>query len=70
MPVNSNSAEMSSLAVFTLGAVVVLFANLFLYSALLESSRHQATLGKLVLRIKVIDLQGKRISFWRSPDAD
>ena len=38
----------------------------WLYSALMESSRQQATLGKMVLRIKVTDLQGQRVSFGRA----
>ena len=36
------------------------------YFALLESSRLQATFGKLLLGIKVVDLSGKRISFARA----
>jgi uncharacterized RDD family membrane protein YckC len=40
-------------------------AVLFLYFTLLESSPLQATLGKLMLGIKVTDLLGKRISFAR-----
>jgi uncharacterized RDD family membrane protein YckC len=36
------------------------------YFTLLESSRLQATFGKLLLGIKVIDLSGKRISFARA----
>ncbi len=35
----------------------------WLYFALLESSRYQATLGKRVFDIKVVDLAGGRISF-------
>ncbi len=35
----------------------------WLYFSLMESSRHQATLGKMVLGIKVVDAQGKRLSF-------
>jgi uncharacterized RDD family membrane protein YckC len=38
----------------------------WLYFALLESSRLQATLGKLALAIKVITLDGGRIGFWRA----
>jgi uncharacterized RDD family membrane protein YckC len=38
----------------------------WIYCAALESSEHQATLGKLVLGIKVTDLYGKRISFGRA----
>ena len=35
----------------------------WLYSALMESSRKQATLGKMLLRLQVTDLEGNRISF-------
>ncbi len=42
-----------------------LFAN-WLYEALLESSEKQATIGKLVMGLKVTDLNGDRISFARA----
>jgi uncharacterized RDD family membrane protein YckC len=38
----------------------------WLYSALQECSSQQATIGKRVLGIKVIDLAGQRISFGRA----
>lgn len=38
----------------------------WLYFALMESSEKQATLGKMAVGIKVVDLQGKRISFGRA----
>jgi uncharacterized RDD family membrane protein YckC len=38
----------------------------FPYFALMESSRWQGTLGKLVMQIKVTDLNGERISFGRA----
>lgn len=38
----------------------------WVYYATLESSARQATLGKLALGIKVVDLQGGRISFGRA----
>lgn len=41
-------------------------AVLFPYFTLLESSRLQATLGKLLFGIKVIDLSGNRVSFARA----
>lgn len=37
-----------------------------LYYALMESSRHQATVGKMALGIKVTDGQGRRLSFGRA----
>jgi uncharacterized RDD family membrane protein YckC len=42
-----------------------LIAN-WLYYALLESSSRQATIGKMALGIKVVDYEGKRISFARA----
>ncbi|MBA7650043.1 hypothetical protein ES703_57844 [subsurface metagenome] len=38
----------------------------WLYFALMESSRRQATLGKMALRIAVTDVNGRRISFARA----
>jgi uncharacterized RDD family membrane protein YckC len=47
------------------GAALGLAAH-WVYEATMESSSRQATLGKLVLGLKVTDLQGKRISFARA----
>ncbi len=47
------------------GMTVAFFAK-WLYYALMESSSHQATVGKIVLRLKVTDLQGGRITFGRA----
>jgi uncharacterized RDD family membrane protein YckC len=38
----------------------------WLYFAFMESSGHQATLGKMALGIKVTDLSGRRIGFWHA----
>ena len=38
----------------------------WLYYALMESSKHQGTLGKLALGIKVTDMDGQPISFGRA----
>jgi uncharacterized RDD family membrane protein YckC len=38
----------------------------WLYNTLLESSKYQGTLGKIVMGIKVVDLYGNRISFARA----
>jgi uncharacterized RDD family membrane protein YckC/ribosomal protein L40E len=38
----------------------------WLYYAFMESSERQATLGKIAVRIKVVDRQGMRISFLRA----
>ncbi|MBR4355696.1 MAG: RDD family protein [Elusimicrobiaceae bacterium] len=45
--------------------IVALIAPL-LYFAFMESSSKQATLGKMALGIKVVGLDGGRISFWRA----
>ncbi len=47
------------------GAIIGL-AGGWLYSAAMESSARQATLGKMVFGMKVTDLQGQRISFGRA----
>jgi uncharacterized RDD family membrane protein YckC len=55
-------------------AILVLqtFANIigvliqWLYFALMESSSHQGTLGKMALGIEVTDLNGRRLSFGRA----
>jgi len=41
-------------------------AATWLYYALMESSKHQATIGKLALGLKVTDMNGQRISFARA----
>lgn len=38
----------------------------WLYFALMESSKQQATLGKLALGLKVTDMEGNKISFGRA----
>ena len=38
----------------------------WLYYSLMESSPKQATLGKMVLKLKVTDMDGRRISFGRA----
>lgn len=47
------------------GKVVGLFLG-WLYYALMESSSKQATIGKMVMGIKVTDLEGNQISFGRA----
>lgn len=43
-----------------------LFILSWLYFASLESSKRQATLGKQMLKLKVVNLKGKRIGFGRA----
>jgi uncharacterized RDD family membrane protein YckC len=56
--------------VATLGVILVLLPITilitWLYFALMESSQHQGTLGKMALGLLVTDLQGQRISFARA----
>jgi uncharacterized RDD family membrane protein YckC len=47
-------------------AFLVITLITWLYFAIMESSRMQATFGKLALGIRVTDLQGNRISFPRA----
>ncbi len=48
-----------------LAKIVFVFGS-WLYEALMESSSYQATLGKMILGMKVTDLNGNRISFERA----
>ena len=45
---------------------LIIMAATWLYYALMESSKHQATIGKLALGLKVTDMNGQRISFARA----
>ena len=44
----------------------ILFSLAWLYFAVMESSKYQGTLGKLALGLRVTDLDGKKITFWRA----
>lgn len=56
-----------TLAVFIILAFVFLSVIIeWLYYALMESSARQATLGKMVLGIKVTGLNGERVSFGKA----
>lgn len=41
-------------------------AAMWLYFALMESSKYQATLGKMALNLRVTDLHGNKIGFGRA----
>lgn len=45
--------------------ILAIFGN-WLYEAFMESSSYQATVGKMILGLKVTDLNGNRISFERA----
>ncbi len=49
-----------------LGLIIVIAVLGWLYFALMESSKTQATIGKMALSLKVTDLDGNRISFGRA----
>ena len=51
----------SAIVIGTLGLL-----GSWIYEAAMESSSKQATLGKMALGLKVTDLEGRRISFWRA----
>lgn len=48
-------------------AIAVLYITLlpWLYFAILESSKWQATIGKKLLGLKVVEVNGNRIGFWK-----
>ncbi len=46
--------------------IITITAAGWLYFALMESSKQQATLGKMVLGLKVTDMEGNKISFARA----
>ena len=65
------TADMEGLtgAIFSIGVVILmclLFVGNWVYYTAMESSRHQATLGKKALGIIVTDMSGNRISFARA----
>ncbi len=47
---------------------LVLLVIIWLYYALLESSPLQASLGKIIMGIKVVDRRGRRLSFWQATE--
>jgi uncharacterized RDD family membrane protein YckC len=56
-------------ALFILVLIPIALLNLigvWLYFSLMESSAKQATLGKIIMSIKVVDSDGKRISFGKA----
>jgi uncharacterized RDD family membrane protein YckC len=56
----------AALAKFRLIGLLVAFGLLLLYGPVMESSPCQATVGKLLCRLAVIDKNGRRISFRRA----
>jgi len=67
-PENTENLAMGLVGIFgsIFGLVVVVVVMGWLYFALMESSKNQATFGKIALGLKVTDLEGNRISFARA----
>lgn len=61
-----SQAEEGARALFFILLLPFAFAATWLYFAFFESSASQATLGKQILGLKVIDYEGRRISFARA----
>lgn len=70
--INAEAQSEKYIAIIILFIIVIVFIAFitliasWLYFALMESSKKQATLGKMALNIIVVDMQGKRISFGRA----
>jgi len=47
---------------------LVLLVIIWLYYALLESSPLQASLGKIIMGIKVVDHRGRKLTFWQATE--
>ena len=65
-PLATEAAYLDLLGKFSIALLPLYLGPLWLYYALLESGKHQATIGKRMLRIKVTDLEGRRLGFGRS----
>jgi len=65
---NPDDAEVLILPIIMAASSIGFLALIlqWLYFSLMESSKHQGTLGKIVLKIKVTDMDGNRISFARA----
>ncbi len=63
-PPDPTKAALFGLAI--LGLYLIAIVGAWLYEALMESSRWQATLGKRALGLRVVDLEGRHISFGRA----
>ncbi len=56
--------QMAGLTTASVAMVVIIW----LYYALLESSPMQASLGKIIMGLKVVDRRGRRLSFWQATE--
>jgi len=62
---NPDDAELLILPIILASSSIGLLATViqWLYFAIMESSKNQGTIGKMVLKIKVTDVEGNRITF-------
>ncbi|HRX85191.1 MAG TPA: RDD family protein, partial [Phycisphaerae bacterium] len=58
--------DTTTILIATIVPLVLDAAFTMLYSVWLESSKWQATPGKMLMHLKVVDVEGRRISFGRS----
>jgi uncharacterized RDD family membrane protein YckC len=58
--------QWKAFAVAMAGMMVISFVIQWLYESLMTSSKYQATLGKMAVKIMVTDENGKRLSFGRA----
>ena len=68
---STSSSENGSMSVklsynFDLVAGAPAIALIWLYSALLECSRYQGTVGKIIMRLRVTHVDGTRLTFMRA----
>lgn len=61
-----SAAEITLLIAGALILALILTVIRWLYFALMESSKNQGTLGKMILNLKVTDLNGNRVTFGRA----
>ncbi len=69
MGISSSGTNKPSVSVLLIGVGIALCVQFVCYLAYFvwpESSSWQATIGKKIFGLKVTDLNGQRISFWRS----
>ena len=64
-PIAAETAYLDLLTKFSVGLLPLYLGVLWLYYSLLESGRHQATIGKRIMGIKVTDMEGRRVGFRR-----
>jgi uncharacterized RDD family membrane protein YckC len=62
--ITNNIIHSSMIDIFSVAVIQLVIY--WLYFAIMESSHFQGTVGKIVLGMKVVDLQGNKISFLKA----